>query len=325
MSVGEPLLTIVTGGAEKRSYLLPPRTVLRIGRSDGNDIMLTDDMQASREHALLRRDSGGQCILLDLGSRNGTLVNGRNVTVSTRLRDGDVIRIGSAEFAFSDPLGMGDAKSAPAPGTRLFLASSLISVLVIDICGYTTLARELGEERISALLSDLFREAGEMLDARGCWSKKFIGDAIMGVWQHPERTVSTREFQSIVDVIIGIRALATDLSEQHGLEKPLRFGVGINTGAAQVGNIGSSSSNDFTALGDAVNLAFRLQAETRRSGYDIHIGKTTLDTMSPHPPRVAMPPVIDVTIRGYDVVQKCHGVRLRELNKLSTLSTHPHW
>jgi adenylate cyclase len=63
------------------------------------------------------------------------------------------------------------------------------------------------------------------------------------------------------------------LQRQFQLAEPVRIGVGINTGMASVGNIGSIAASDYTALGDVVNKAFRLESATRAAGCDLLIGK----------------------------------------------------
>jgi DNA-binding CsgD family transcriptional regulator len=78
---------------------------IKIGRSDENDVVLVGDMRVSRLHAVVL-ERGGSWLLLDLGSRNGTLLNGKRIAESP-LNDGDRIKIGSAHFVYSsqhDPL-----------------------------------------------------------------------------------------------------------------------------------------------------------------------------------------------------------------------------
>lgn len=94
---------------------------IKIGRSEENNVVLTGDMRASRLHAVVL-ERGGNWLLLDLGSRNGTLLNGKRVTESP-LRDADRIKIGSAQFIFSsqhDPLAtIADAHSLDGTGPAL--------------------------------------------------------------------------------------------------------------------------------------------------------------------------------------------------------------
>src|SRR5690242_1085969 len=94
-----------------------------IGRSQANTIPLTDaDAIISLRHASIHAING-QFYLSDLNSRNGTMLNGRPVTLATLLRDGDVIRIGRCELIFHDTETVNDSKaeSAEVPHTQLFV------------------------------------------------------------------------------------------------------------------------------------------------------------------------------------------------------------
>ena len=74
-----------------------------IGKAAENDVALADDATASRLHAVLERFAAGWCVT-DLGSSNGTLVNGERIWASRRLRHGDEIRVGQTRLIFRDPL-----------------------------------------------------------------------------------------------------------------------------------------------------------------------------------------------------------------------------
>jgi adenylate cyclase len=132
-----------------------------IGRALTNMVVLDDNM-ASREHAIIRRNATGQCILNDLGSTNGTWVNGRAVTTPTALASDDVIQIGRHQFTFVQT---GDLPAVEPAHTRtqFFLEQQLVSVLVIDVRGYSAMAAEMGSERIAEMMGYIFREAGNLL------------------------------------------------------------------------------------------------------------------------------------------------------------------
>lgn len=93
-----------------------------VGKAAENDIALTEDQMASRLHAILERFPAGWCVT-DLGSSNGTSVNGERIWASHRLRHGDEIRVGQSRLVFHDPLASGDVETqvevaAPALTTR---------------------------------------------------------------------------------------------------------------------------------------------------------------------------------------------------------------
>ena len=315
----DPFVTTVVAGQE-RVFPLERLAVCRIGRAAHSTIVLTEAL-ASREHAMIRRDATGHCILSDSGSRNGTTLNGRPVTAPTRLANGDVIRIGQQELTFrSQPKDVAvAAEEEAAPATMIHLANSLISVLVIDIRGYTVLSREIGEERISAVMSDLFSRAGELLFRNKSWSQKFIGDAVMGVWVHNQPQVTSSELAMIIDTLAELRLIIAPLSQTYALPRPLLFGGAINTGYAQIGNMGSAAISDFTALGDTVNKAFRLETASKELGCDLVIGRATLDYLQPPLNPNELPPASQVAIKGYDAPETVYRLMFSDLPRLANL------
>ena len=315
----DPFVTTMVAGQE-HVFPLERLAVCRIGRAAHSTIVLTESL-ASREHAMIRRDATGHCILSDSGSRNGTTLNGRPVTSPTRLANGDVIRIGQQELTFrSQPKDVAVApEEEAAPATMIHLANSLISVLVIDIRGYTVLSREIGEERISAVMSDLFSRAGELLFRKGSWSQKYIGDAVMGVWVHNQPQVTSAELAMIIDTLAELRLIIDPLSRTYALPGPLLFGAAINTGYAQIGNMGSSAISDFTALGDTVNKAFRLETASKELGCDLVIGRATMDYLQPRPSPEMLPPTSQVEVKGYDTPETVYRLMFSDLPRLANL------
>jgi adenylate cyclase len=249
-------------------------------------IVLTDDM-VSRNHATVQQN-GEEYFVTDYGSRNGTTLNGRPVTVPTRLQDGDKVLVGPFELVFRCPVpapaGPPDTPLGFTPegsATRVSLRRSLITVLVIDIRNYTVLTRELGDAQISDIMSKVFQMAGNLLNRNGSWGQKYIGDAIMAVWAHSLPHITTAEFSAVLKSLVELRSIIDRVNTHFALPKPLSFGAGINTGFAALGNMGSAALSDYTALGDAVNKAFRLESASKELKYDIVIGKDTFDWMSP--------------------------------------------
>ncbi len=111
---------------------------------------------------------------------------------------------------------------------------------------------------------------------------KFIGDAIMAVWGNVSSHGTASDAKSAVRTALGMRTSLRKLNERWRAEgkRELGFGVGINHGDAVVGNIGSYEPHerlDPTVIGDAVNLASRLEALTRIYGVDILLGEAVSD------------------------------------------------
>ncbi len=287
---------------QRRRFPLGAGTVFRIGRSDKNDIVLSDDL-ASRHHAMLQRSGDGQFYISDLGSSNGTLVNGARITVPVILGNGGHITIGNHEFEFFQEAAQ---RATPAEATdefdstNILFAEKLITVLVVDIRDFTGLGRRLEAARLSQLVASFFREAGRALKDRGAWEQKYIGDAVMAVWLHGMNAPGRREMLAIFEGIRKLSEIAAGLQQQFDLESPVRIGAGLNTGFASIGNVGSIASSDHTALGDVVNKAFRLESASKELNCDLVLGQPTYELLTqgmsstpPFQPSVA-------TLKGYD-------------------------
>ena len=156
------------------------------------------------------------------------------------------------------------------PGGR----QQVLTVLFTDIAGFTGLSERLGDA-IVPVLSDYLELASAAISARNGTIDKFIGDAVMAFWGAP--TPNDRH---------AIDACAAALEFRHHLGQrcierageggvPLCIRVGINTGRMLVGNIGSSQRLSYTVIGDAVNVASRLEALNKRYGTEILIGEDT--------------------------------------------------
>jgi hypothetical protein len=104
---------VLFGGRNWRVSLEADRTT--IGNAAENDVSLADDPTASHLHAILERFPAGWCVT-DLGSSNGTWVNGERIWAARRLRNGDEIRVGQTRLVFRDPFGAGRAATRAADG-----------------------------------------------------------------------------------------------------------------------------------------------------------------------------------------------------------------
>lgn len=136
-----------------------------------------------------------------------------------------------------------------------------ITILFTDIRGYTTFSEHLPPEQVVEMLNDYLSLAANTIMSYGGTLDKYIGDGLMAIFNapedHPEHT------RSALAAAITLQAGARHLEAQRG--DGLSFGIGIHTGEAVVGFIGTDCAMNYTAVGDVVNLAKRLQ-ETARPG-----------------------------------------------------------
>ncbi|WP_410510638.1 FHA domain-containing protein [Nodosilinea sp. E11] len=276
-----PYLALKTGSGDRQLSLVGSN-YWTVGRGDDNNFVLPDRW-ISRNHAMLQGTHDGQFYLLDLGSRNGTFINGRRVSVPMILRDGDLLTFGQTELQFFSPTEvpeaadviLGGASKPDSTATAMLHVRRLISIMVVDIRDFTVLTRQIDEKILSEAIGTWFRRAGEIIGQHGSWVDKYIGDAVMAVWIHGKEEADQESLMQILQAVSNLAEMTSRLHEQFPLPFPLRIGAGINTGYAMVGNSGSSDRSDYTPLGDTVNAAFRLESSTKQLGLDLAMGETT--------------------------------------------------
>jgi len=177
---------------------------------------------------------------------------------------------------------------AAAPG-RLTLGgeTKTLSVMFSDIRGFTTISEQYQSDPqgLIALVNQYLDPLTQSVLEHGGTIDKYIGDSIMAFWNAPMdvENLELRSCRAALDMQRKINALNQELMEKHGLDgsphTPLHIGIGINTGSCVVGNLGSKQRFDYSILGDAVNLASRLEGQTRGYGVHILIGPDTAQAL----------------------------------------------
>jgi adenylate cyclase len=137
-----------------------------------------------------------------------------------------------------------------------------ISVLFSDIRGFTALSETTPPEAVVALLNGYFSRQVAVIFAHGGTLDKFIGDAIMAFWGAP--AAQDDHAARAVSAALAMSAALEELRGQLGaIGAELEIGIGVHSGSAVVGLIGSSDRLDYTAIGDTVNLASRVEGLTK--------------------------------------------------------------
>ena len=162
-----------------------------------------------------------------------------------------------------------------------------VTVLFSDLKGFTALTQRLSKEgRSTELVQQLNTYLGAMvavITAHGGTVDKFIGDAVMAVFGSPRSRGIALEAAQAVRCAIAMGERLEQLNQQWLLENiaPLASGIGIASGDAVVGQIGSPERMDFTVIGNTVNLASRLESLTRLLNTPIIIDERTAELMKP--------------------------------------------
>jgi adenylate cyclase len=266
------------------------------------------DHLVSRNHAMIQRTDSGEFFLIDMGSRNGSFVNECRVSTPVALRDGDKLRLGNAHMTFHDPQQAAAPASAHNVGSATLCQFMLcdVSVLVVDIRRFTVLSQQIDNAVLCELMGAWFGEADRIMRGHGSAAQKYIGDAVMAVWLHRDKDKQHVEIVNILRALSDFADVTATLGRRFGLPQDLNIGAGLNTGSAVVGNTGTNQVTDYTATGECVNAAFRLESATKSANTDFFLGRTTSDLLRRWPRADAYLHEIEVELRGYDAsVRAC--------------------
>src|ERR1035438_3274249 len=280
-----------------------------IGRGDGCAVML-DSRSVSRLHALIQLRDAGDLALVDLGSRNGSFVNGTRVSFPVALNDKDKILFGDQQLIFYSPAHSASPRTAPAADLRnapttALNTHSLTTIMVVDIRDFTPLARSLPEALLSQTIGTWFLRSGQITQRLGSWAQKYIGDAVMAVWVHDRPENVAADAMKALRAVSEINTATAEISKTLGLAAPLRIGAGLNTGPAIVGG------TDYTALGDTVNAAFRLETATKGIGLGVAIGERMYLGLPDGARRCFVRK--EVALKGYDGPSTAFGISFEGL------------
>ncbi len=151
------------------------------------------------------------------------------------------------------------------------------AVLFVDVRGFTAMSESLPPETVVLILNRYLTLISDCIFKNGGTLDKFIGDAAMAFWGAPIPNDDPALYaaRAAMDMIEGSKMLSDELDKQFG--KTLSFGIGINMGDAVVGNIGSQKRLDYTAIGDTVNTASRL--ESIAPGGVVYISRSVADAL----------------------------------------------
>jgi adenylate cyclase len=150
-----------------------------------------------------------------------------------------------------------------------------VTVLFADLRGFTSYGESRPPEVVLALLDDFFGRMTLVVQGHGGSVNKFLGDGLLALWgapdplpDHPQRAVkAARDMQR---VMAELRE-----AQQTAGEPPLRLGIGVHTGEVAAGMLGGGTQSEYTVIGDAVNLASRIEGLTRVHDVDILVSDTT--------------------------------------------------
>ncbi len=281
-----------------------------IGRGRDNTVSLHMSPHVSRQHAIIRCHNAWQYQIMDLGSRNGTFVNGRRVITPVILEHGAVIRITTNELVFEQSEG-----GASDSGYDVTLAagtdathdeSATVAIMVCDIRGFSTMSEILPEDSLARTLGEWFREAGNLVQDSGGTIDKFIGDAILAYWIGGDGTgnEASKAFAT------GTGLLEKSLAQRwpgHP-DKPFKIAVALHHGTVTCGNIGLVAQRDATIIGDAVNTVFRMEGLMKQLGQKL-AASGDFHALLPEPAKPAFEDLGEHQLKGKNQLVRMFGLK----------------
>lgn len=150
-----------------------------------------------------------------------------------------------------------------------------LTVLFCDLRGFTTLSAQLAPADITMVLNRYFTCMTQAIFSNGGTVDKFIGDAVMAFWGAP--LPDPEQERHAIQAAIAMKDALVTLNEELAAQgkPPLRLGIGIHSGDALVGNMGAESRLSYTAIGDTVNVASRLEGANKTLGTEILLSADT--------------------------------------------------
>ena len=183
-----------------------------------------------------------------------------------------------------------------------------MTFLFSDIRGFTPISEKYkgNPEGLTKLINRFLTRMTDVIIANGGTIDKFMGDCIMAFWNAPLKNVKHRELavKSAIEMTEALTELNMHL-QAEGLPV-IKIGIGINTGEALVGNMGSNQRFDYSVIGDSVNLASRLESSSKTLGKTIIIGEDTRHTIETNFP---FEYVDSITVKGKTEEVKVYSIK----------------
>jgi adenylate cyclase len=239
-----------------------------------------------RVRAAAERVEGGsldETVVVDDGGEIGRLQAGFNRMVAG-LRERERIRQAFGTYVDRDV-----AEHILREGTALEGEEVEVTMLFLDIRNFTSFAERLQATEVVATLNRLFERIVPIIHAHGGHVDKYVGDGFLAVFGAPRRQDDHAD-----RALTAALEIADAVEDEFGNE--LSVGIGINSGTVVAGNVGGAGRLEFSVIGDAVNVAARVEAATRQTGDQILVADRTRDLLRES--KVSLSERRDVPLKG---------------------------
>lgn len=249
----------------------PVEATCALGRATSNDIVV-DNGKVSRRHALIHRQDASEHWVIDLGSGNGTYVNGRRLALPTRLADGDKVMLGEIEYVFRQRTGVPLAVRPARKGdsgiqTLIDIRSMPCWLLVADIKGSTALAARMPATEMAVMVGRWMAACKEVIERHDGIINKYLGDGFFAYWYADRDRTS--------DITTAMEELA---ALQRDRQNP-PFRLALHWGDVTVG--GGASVGEDSLSGRDVSLTFRMEELAGRLGCDVLLSDAARTRIGP--------------------------------------------
>ncbi|MGH2922713.1 MAG: adenylate/guanylate cyclase domain-containing protein [Solirubrobacterales bacterium] len=157
-------------------------------------------------------------------------------------------------------------------GTALEGEEVEVTLMFLDVWGFTRFAESAPAREVVSTLNRLFEVVVPIIHERGAHVDKFVGDGLLAVFGAPRRAADHAD-----GALRAARRIAEAVDREFGDE--IRIGIGLNSGKVAAGNIGGAGRLDFSVIGDAVNVAARVEAATRDTGDTVLVSEATRELL----------------------------------------------
>ena len=240
-----------------------------LGRAKGNN-MVFGSPKVSRRHALVHSQGGSEFSLVDLGSSNGTHLNGRRVIQPIVLKHGDVIQIGEQSLVFR-------LEMSPEAEDQLYATEAQLTLrdvseltcwfLLVDIESFVTLTASLPDAELARMIGVWLAECQWIIEKNGGTISKFLGDGLLAYWN---AQLCTGE--NVNDALDSLQAVQS--RKQPPFRWVLHRGTAVFGAAAAVG--------ELSALGQDLNFLFRIERVAAAQGFSYLLSEAAHRELAPH-------------------------------------------